>query len=218
MEIIRLMDDPKILGQNSLMSDNYAFERFSREFRTITNRRLWELLQSNSFGTVIIIGVGGIGSWLALYMSRLRYINLVVLIDDDLVEASNLNRTPFDYPDIGEFKVEAMSRKIIANNPQQKICIFPNRVDSVDWSIMPKITEPGRAFVFDCRDNDYQDHEHLEGCIREFTRGSDPAFTRVAYNGASITVDMKPENKHIYGASGYETQPSSVFPSSLCGF
>ncbi len=62
---------------------------------------------------IVIVGVGGTGGNLAAMLSR--FINSqweIVLMDADRVENHNLERQAFQAHDIGEFKAEAMSRKL----------------------------------------------------------------------------------------------------------
>lgn len=60
---------------------------------------------------ITVVGCGGIGSWVG-FLSALIGIKKIKLIDNDRVEISNLNRTPYRYIDVGIFKVLAL-REII---------------------------------------------------------------------------------------------------------
>jgi molybdopterin/thiamine biosynthesis adenylyltransferase len=62
-----------------------------------------------------IIGVGGVGSWLAYSMAKLIGPDNLVLHDGDKLEASNLDRQLFGSEDVGKFKAEALSRKLGAD-------------------------------------------------------------------------------------------------------
>lgn len=60
---------------------------------------------------IIIAGIGGIGSWLSLFVSRLKPYALS-LFDDDIVDPVNLAGQLYSINDAGLYKVCAMSEKI----------------------------------------------------------------------------------------------------------
>lgn len=72
------------------------------------------LLASRQVG---IAGLGGIGSNVAMLLVRTGVRNLV-LIDDDRVDASNLNRQNYDPDDVGKRKTEASLEKLKKLNPE----------------------------------------------------------------------------------------------------
>ena len=61
---------------------------------------------------VLIIGMGGLGCPLALYLSGLG-IGKIGMVDNDKIELSNLNRQIiFNYNDIGKYKVDIAKKRI----------------------------------------------------------------------------------------------------------
>ena len=66
--------------------------------------------------SVLIIGVGGIGSHVAVSLARAG-VGHLHLIDFDVVEASNLGRQYYTYDDVGHVKVEALARHMREANP-----------------------------------------------------------------------------------------------------
>lgn len=60
---------------------------------------------------VTIVGVGGIGSWTSLLMSRLG-VKSLTLYDDDTVELGNISGQFYSSNDIDRFKVDAIQRAI----------------------------------------------------------------------------------------------------------
>lgn len=60
---------------------------------------------------IIIIGCGGVGSWLAPALCLLTKPKNILLIDGDRLEKKNLNRQLFSDDDIGENKAEALARR-----------------------------------------------------------------------------------------------------------
>ncbi len=69
--------------------------------------------------TIIQVGVGGTGSWLAMSLARLVYhagqsgqsVNLV-LVDPDVVENRNVGRQGFSVAEIGQNKAESMALRL----------------------------------------------------------------------------------------------------------
>ncbi len=79
--------------------------------------------------TVGIAGCGGLGSNIAVSLVRAG-IGRLILVDFDRVEPSNLNRQHFFLSDIGQLKVEALSRHLTAINPDVRIQSHPERLDA----------------------------------------------------------------------------------------
>lgn len=57
---------------------------------------------------VLLLGCGGIGSWTALLLSRLK-INTLIIYDPDTVEASNMSGQLYKITDVGIAKVTAIA-------------------------------------------------------------------------------------------------------------
>lgn len=67
-------------------------------------------------GKVIILGLGGLGSNIAISLARMG-VGKLILVDYDVVEPSNLNRQQYCISDIGKYKTEAMKENISKINP-----------------------------------------------------------------------------------------------------
>ncbi|RUM82864.1 MAG: molybdopterin-synthase adenylyltransferase MoeB, partial [Candidatus Thioglobus sp.] len=71
--------------------------------------------------TMLLIGVGGLGSPSAMYLAAAGVGHLIIA-DFDKVELSNLQRQVIHHTDdIGEFKVDSAKAKMLAINPTIKI-------------------------------------------------------------------------------------------------
>jgi molybdopterin-synthase adenylyltransferase len=82
-----------------------------------------------SRGSVLCIGAGGIISQIAPTLVR-KGIGRITLLDDDLVEASNLNRQRFYMRDVGENKAVALARNLQAECiVQTEILGYPFRLE-----------------------------------------------------------------------------------------
>ena len=81
---------------------------------------------------VLVVGVGGVGGWCAEALVRTGLGHLV-LMDDDVVVASNLNRQcPARVPALGRAKVEAMAERLRAINPKCEVETRVERVERVE--------------------------------------------------------------------------------------
>ncbi|MCH7600399.1 MAG: molybdopterin-synthase adenylyltransferase MoeB [Myxococcales bacterium] len=85
-----------------------------------------KLLESN----VLLIGAGGLGCPLALYLAAAGVGHLGI-IDDDVVEASNLQRQVlYQTRDVGRSKVEVAKERILALNPDVEVTTYHERLTS----------------------------------------------------------------------------------------
>lgn len=79
---------------------------------------------------VLIIGMGGLGSPIAMYLAAAG-IGHLVLVDDDVVELSNLQRQiAHGTSDIGLSKVESAKQTLENLNPEIKITTYAERLEN----------------------------------------------------------------------------------------
>lgn len=70
--------------------------------------------------TIGIAGAGGLGSNIAVALSRIG-VGKLIIADFDVVEPSNLNRQQFFMKQLGEPKVKALKETLLKINPYQKL-------------------------------------------------------------------------------------------------
>ena len=98
---------------------------------------------------VVIIGLGGLGCPVATYLAS-SGLGSMLLIDDDFVSLSNLNRqTLFSENDINKNKVEAAAKRLLELNPDLTINIEESKVDQN--FVTNKLKE--YDVIIDCTDN-----------------------------------------------------------------
>lgn len=163
----------------------------------------------------IVVGVGGIGSWIALNLALSGKVFNLILIDDDIVESSNLNRTPFTIAQIGEYKVEALKYLILERREMKvvtKRCQTNEKlireIDNDNEFKSSRYNSHESRVCIDCRDQILQDLYKL---------GDNIKYYKVGYDGTSITIDGNPRESVVLGSTvtGYRTIPSFICPSQF---
>jgi len=98
---------------------------------------------------VLILGVGGLGSPVAMYLAAAG-VGELVLVDDDQVDLSNLQRQIVHTTDrIGEAKVESARQALLALNPDTHIRAVNQRLDEAQLASAVADVD----LVVDCTDN-----------------------------------------------------------------
>ena len=79
--------------------------------------------------TIFIAGAGGLGSPVSLYLAVLG-IGTIILVDNDIVERSNLNRQILHFErDIGRKKTQSAEEKLQAINPDITVQVIDATID-----------------------------------------------------------------------------------------
>jgi molybdopterin-synthase adenylyltransferase len=112
--------------------------------------------------TVVIVGIGGLGSPISMYLAAAGVGNLV-LVDHDIVELSNLQRQiVHSTPDIGEKKVVSAKNTLLALNPNVKVKIVPKKLETTDFNeLFPNVDA-----VVDATDNFESRFEINRQCVK----------------------------------------------------
>jgi len=93
----------KILIKKDL--DRYSKQIILKKFGIIGQKKVIS-------SKVLIIGMGGLGCPLALYLAGLG-VGKIGIVDNDKIELSNLNRQIiYDYNDVGKYKVDVAKKRI----------------------------------------------------------------------------------------------------------
>ena len=98
---------------------------------------------------VCIIGIGGVGSWVAESLAR-SGIGELTLIDLDHISESNINRQIHALTStLGKSKIEAMAERINSINPHCKLNLVEDHL-SVDN--IPQLVAKNSNYIIDCID------------------------------------------------------------------
>lgn len=99
---------------------------------------------------VVVVGIGGVGSWAAEALAR-SGVGRLVLIDLDHVAESNVNRQIHALTTtVGQAKVVAMQQRIALINPACQVDAVDDFVDAENWSTL---LPPGVDAVIDACDD-----------------------------------------------------------------
>ena len=129
------------------MDNDHELEKYSRQI--ILNEVGPEGQQKLKKASVLIIGIGGLGSSVIQYLNAAG-VGKIGIVDYDKVELSNLNRQLiYNDSDIGKSKVDVAKNYISELNSFTKIEIFEMRIDEKN---LPDIIGD-YDIIADCTDN-----------------------------------------------------------------
>ena len=161
------------------------------------------LLQSH----VLVVGAGGLGSPVALYLGTAG-VGRITVADHDTVDLTNLQRQiAHDLSRLGQPKAESVRRSIARINPDVELRAVQRRVDAA-WL---DAELPGIDLVLDCSDNFATRHAVNAACVRH---------GRPLVSGAAIGFDgqVAVYDSRIAGAPCYGClfPPSSAHQDVAC--
>lgn len=159
-------------------------------------------LTINVPSSVCVVGCGGVGSWVALNMALIG-VKKIVLVDNDIIEEHNLNRTPFRLCDVGSYKTEALAEMILERRSDVDVRCINKRIESAYEEV--ELERP--ELVIDCRDS----VDRLKPSLSRKSKITG------GYNGSRITMMINPAYEHIWGEREvrYEITPSWLVPPQL---
>jgi len=134
-------------------------ERYDRQLRVWGVEAQERLRRS----TALVVGVGGLGSPVAMYLAAAG-VGRLVLVDPEVVELSNLNRQVLHWTtDLGRAKVESAAEKLRRLNPHVEVVAVRRRIESLEDAVQ-LVREAD--VVVDCLDNWRTRFLINEACVR----------------------------------------------------
>lgn len=125
---------------------------------------------------VLVIGAGGLGSPVLLYLGSAG-VGQITIVDADRVDATNLQRQiAHNLARIGEFKAVSAMQSIAAINPDVKVIPITQRADD---ALLDTLVA-GADLVLDCTDNFATRHAINRACV---------AHRKPLVSGAAIRLD-----------------------------
>lgn len=131
---------------SQLTEDSIAERRFGGIARLYGERGLARL----SAAHICVVGLGGVGSWVAESLAR-SAVGAITLIDMDVVSESNINRQLVALEsEFGRDKTLVMADRIEQINPACKVHIVDEFVGEAN---LVELIQPNYDFVVDCIDD-----------------------------------------------------------------
>jgi molybdopterin-synthase adenylyltransferase len=129
-----------------------------------------------SHGRVLVVGLGGLGSPVALYLASAG-VGHMTLVDHDTVDLTNLQRqVAHTMAQLGRSKVLSAQAAILAINPHVDVSPLPVKADA---ELLQRLI-PGVDLVLDCSDNFATRHAINAACV---------AHGKPLVSGAAIRFD-----------------------------
>jgi molybdopterin/thiamine biosynthesis adenylyltransferase len=117
-----------------------------------------KILQSR----VLVIGAGGLGSPVVLYLATAG-VGRITLVDDDVVDVTNLQRQiVHTVADVGEFKANSAMNKVANINPDVQVIPVLKRAEAV---LLDRLVADADV-VLDCCDNFATRHAINAACVK----------------------------------------------------
>jgi molybdopterin-synthase adenylyltransferase len=164
-----------VIDQNSVFSRQLNF--FSNFANT--DEKVIEFHNKLVDSSIAILGLGGIGSWVAYNLVKMG-IGKVYLIDFDKIEATNISRSCFyNLDDVGKYKSETLAIKLNEVWQTNVAKPFNFKVESVsDFNNLPQLPN----LVINCADE--PDVEDTNALISKYShKAKTPYITCGGYNG-----------------------------------
>jgi molybdopterin/thiamine biosynthesis adenylyltransferase len=143
--------------------------------------------------TVAVVGAGGLGSPALLYLAAAG-IGTLILIDDDEVELSNLQRQVlYKVNHLGQKKVTAAGKVLTSLNNQIDVITHTQKLDDTNCTALLKSAD----VVLDCSDNFTTRYSVNRFCIINKTPLI--AGAALATKGQLMGFDFRQSNSPCYG-------------------
>lgn len=157
--------------------------------------------------SVLIIGVGGLGSPVALYLAACG-VGEIVIADDDSVELANLQRQIiYNSNNIGELKVDSAAATMQSINPEIKISVIAERLNGE--KLIHRVQQAD--VVIDATDNLASRLEINQQCF--LTRTPLVSASAIRWEGQLTVFDSRQQDSPcyqcLYGSMGEVGQSCS---------
>ena len=113
-------------------------------------------------GHALVIGAGGLGSPVALYLGSAG-VGRITVVDHDVVDVTNLQRqVAHTMARVGQAKVESIAQAIAAINPEVRVTPVASRADT---ALLDTLVVQADV-VLDCTDNFVTRHAINAACVK----------------------------------------------------
>jgi len=161
--------------------------------------------------TMLVVGAGGLGSPAAMYLAAAG-VGRLILVDDDVVDLTNLQRQILHRHDrIGQPKVASGQRTLAALNPDIEIITHHRRLDDAFLHALL----PGVSVALDCCDNFATRHLINRGCVAH--RVPLVSGAAIRFDGQLAVFDSRDERSPCYHCLFPQTQRVDEVACSTMG-
>jgi len=123
-----------------------------------------QALERFSNAHIVVIGIGGVGSWVVEALAR-NAIGKLTLIDMDVVAESNINRQlPALSSTIGQNKIDVMAKRINEINPACEVSLID---DFITTDNIAELIPVNSSYVIDCIDSSRVKAALIAWCKRQ---------------------------------------------------
>lgn len=155
----------------------------------------------------LVIGAGGLGSPVALYLATAG-VGAITIIDDDTVDLTNLQRQiVHNLERIGQPKAESAARTLAAINPEVRVVALCERADARRLHELVADAD----VVIDCSDNFATRHAVNEACVAHATPLVSGAA--IGFDGQVSVYDTRGTANPCYACL---FPPDAVFEEARC--
>lgn len=131
-------------------------ERYESQIEAIGRSSHLTLVDSS----VLVIGLGGLGSPVVDYLARAG-VSKLGLADPDLINPSNLNRqTLYSNSDVGMYKALVASKRVNTINPDVDCFLYTESINSCNADILKTY-----SLILDCSDNSFTRYLINDYCV-----------------------------------------------------
>jgi molybdopterin/thiamine biosynthesis adenylyltransferase len=159
----------------------------------------------------LVIGAGGLGSPVALYLGTAG-VGRLTLVDHDTVDLTNLQRQiAHDLAGVGTPKAASARRRIAAINPDVQVRALVQKADAASLDALVREAD----VVLDCSDNFATRHAVNAACVKH----AKPLVSGAAigFDGQISVYDTRHHREHAGGEGGGKTE-SADWPCYACLF
>ena len=161
--------------------------------------------------SVLVIGAGGLGSPVALYLAAAG-VGRLVICDDEAVDLTNLQRQIVHRTgSVGRRKVDSASETLAGINPEVKVVALPERVDEKRLEALAREA----VVVVDGSDNFATRHAANRACVR--TRKPLVSGAAVRFDGQAAVFDLRAAGSPCYACLFPESGESEDVRCAVMG-
>lgn len=133
----------KLMGQESIDIMEYTPNSYK-----LKGKKCTELVPLKN-KKAVVVGAGALGNFLGIGLAHCG-LEEIYLVDDDVVDFTNLNRQILFYDSVGKYKAEVLAERLMEINPDIKITPIKERVSE---KFEDKVMKIKPDILIDCVDN-----------------------------------------------------------------